>query len=119
MNVLNPNDDRIFPGLETISGEYILCAAVWFNDSIKHEEQPKNIEIGFVVCGRRHGDCILTVIYLNKQIVDDLHESNNKAVMGFLTSYNRFVNRKEAGNIAFRSGQIKKKTDCLFSEDLY
>ena len=40
-------------------------------------------------------------------------------IQGFLTSDDRFVNRKEAGQIAFDAGQITKLTECLFSEDLY
>jgi len=33
--------------------EFILCAAIWINDGLKHNQQPENIEIGFVICGRR------------------------------------------------------------------
>jgi len=33
--------------------EFILCAAIWINDKQKHEQQPDNIELGFVICGRR------------------------------------------------------------------
>ncbi len=40
--------------------EYILSAANYYNDGKKHEHQPNNIEIGFVVCGRRHHNCIGT-----------------------------------------------------------
>jgi len=32
--------------------EFILCAAIWINDKQKHEQQPDNIELGFVICGR-------------------------------------------------------------------
>ena len=32
--------------------EFILCAAIWVNDGLKHEAQPENIETGFVICGR-------------------------------------------------------------------
>jgi len=38
---------------------------------------------------------------------------------GFLTSDDRFVDRKEGGQIAFDAGQTAKLTECLFSEDLY
>lgn len=37
--------------------EHIICAAIWINDKIKHQQQPTNVEIGFVVCGRRHNNC--------------------------------------------------------------
>ena len=40
--------------------EYILSAANYYNDEIKHQHQPNNIEIGFVICGRRHHNCIGT-----------------------------------------------------------
>lgn len=40
-------------------------------------------------------------------------------VQGFLTNKNRFVDRKEGGEIAFAAGQIKELKRHLFSEDLY
>lgn len=40
---------------------YIICAAIWFNDGREHIHQPRNIEKGFVVCGRRHHNVYLTV----------------------------------------------------------
>jgi len=48
--------------------------------------------------------------------------SENAADQGFLTSYGRFVDRYEGGQIAKAAGQIKVKTGpehCLFSEDLW
>ncbi|MFA5174762.1 MAG: hypothetical protein WC438_06290 [Candidatus Pacearchaeota archaeon] len=38
---------------------------------------------------------------------------------GFITTENRFVLRKEAADIAFKTGQIKEKIDDLYSENLY
>jgi hypothetical protein len=38
---------------------------------------------------------------------------------GFLTSKNRFVDRKEAANIAIAANQCEKTVTMLFSEDLY
>lgn len=99
---------------------YIICAATWFKDDIKHEHQPINIETGLVVCGRRHHNCYLTAFELNGgKKIEGLNEINAKAIQGFLTSDDRFVNRKEGGEIAFNAGQINKLTKCLFSEDLY
>jgi hypothetical protein len=99
---------------------YILCAAIWFKDDVVHECQPTNIDTGIVVCGRRHHNCYITAWEIgdNKRI-KDCHESNAKAIQGFLTSDDKFVDRKEAGKIAFEFGQINAPDDCLFSEDLY
>ena len=97
----------------------ILCSAIWFKDGKKYEHQPKNINTGFVVCGRRHNNCYLTADLLNNEILKKLHEANGKALQGFLTVDDKFVDRKEAGTIAYLSNQINQKTDCLFSEDLY
>jgi hypothetical protein len=36
-----------------ITKEYIICSAIWFRDGKKYEMQPKNIESGFVISGRR------------------------------------------------------------------
>lgn len=48
---------------------------------------------------------------------------NNKdgktTIQGFLTSQGLFVNRKEAGEIAFEAKQFSVSNDFLFSEDLY
>jgi hypothetical protein len=38
---------------------------------------------------------------------------------GFLTSKNRFVDRQEAGKIAFSAKQTKKLINKLHSEDLW
>jgi hypothetical protein len=98
-------------------GEYILCAAIWFNDGNKHEHQPNNIKSGYVVCGRRHHNCFTTVAIITSK---NLKEMNyGKCIQGFLTSKNMFLNREEAGKLAFETKQINKPTDCLFSEDLY
>lgn len=98
--------------------EYILCAAVWFKDGKKYEHQPINIDTGIVVCGQRHHNCLFTAWSLRKSLTA-LSEARGKNLQGFLTSKNRFVDRKEAGRIAFYANQIKEQTDCLFSEDLY
>jgi len=101
--------------------EYILCAAIWFNDNKNHEHQPKNVSNGFVVCGRRHHNCFITAFILNDEenLTSKMTEANGKAVQGFLTNLDMFVTRKTAGKIAFKAEQIKEKTDCLMSEDLY
>jgi len=41
-----------------------------------------------------------------------------RAECGFVTDTGEFVDRKEAGRMAFEAGQIDKPTDCLFSENL-
>ena len=93
--------------------EYLLCAALWYNDDKKYEHQPNNIESGVVFCGRRHHNCfiLLSLAFPDK---------NKKEVsQGFLTSFDRYVDRKEGAEIALKSGQIIDATNCLFSEDLY
>jgi hypothetical protein len=40
-------------------------------------------------------------------------------VQGFLTSDDRFVDRREAAKIALAAGQVKEELKVLFSEDLY
>lgn len=96
--------------------EYLLCAAIWFDDGKKYRHQPFNIKTGLVFCGWRHA-CIF------QQIGGIVGERQNLGIhereQGFLTNTNRFVGREEAGQIAFQSGQIKTKTDHLFSEDVW
>ena len=101
--------------------EYILCSAIWANDGKKYEHQPKNISKGFVICGRRHHNCLITAFILNNEenLTLRINKANGKIIQGFLTNLDRFVNRKEAGKIAFEADQIGDKTNCLMSEDLY
>ena len=97
--------------------EHIICAAIWFKDKIDHPHQPVNIHTGYVVCGKRHDNCYITVAIIANQSLQEYEFIPNEH--GFLTSQNRFVNRQEAGEIAFKAGQISKETNCLISEDLY
>lgn len=101
--------------------EYISCAAIWYKDvEGTHNLRPVNLDRGIVVCGRRHGDCIQTVSTLAAlRSVERGERSIGEMEQGFLTSRNRFLNRQEAGELAFKIGQVKVPTNCLFSEDLY
>lgn len=101
-NLITKNSDK----------EYILCAAIHINTEHEVEHQPKNIESGFVVCGRRHLNAIITALMIDSINLESITQ-------GFLTSHNRFVDRHEAGKIAFKAGQIDKEISCLTSEDLY
>jgi len=93
--------------------ETIICSAIHYLDNDQHLHQPKNIEKGFVICGRRHHNCIITASIFN------FKTSGINHVQGFLTNHDRFVNRKEAAKIAFEIKQIEKETTELHSEDLY
>jgi len=104
------------------SKEYILCAAIHCKTGNKEQHQPKNISRGIVICGRRHHNCILTKSLMDLLILPPL----TPHTQGFITSKDRFVDRKEAGQIAFTAGQIPKplvnkagKQIVLVSEDLY
>ncbi|MHB8871643.1 MAG: hypothetical protein ACYC5G_04275 [Candidatus Doudnabacteria bacterium] len=103
--------------LRETSKQYILCAAIYYNDGKKREHQPKNIETGIVVCGRRHHNCIMTAIEFGKSAKQYPTEE------GFITSKDKFVNREVALEIAKRANQIldlsKVRGNVLYSEDLY
>jgi len=108
--------------LNRVKNEYIICSAIHYDNGIVYEHKPDNIETGFVVCGRRHSDCVITVAnLLKKNLRHDTIISVKREVQGFLTSRNRFLNRKEAWKFALEVGQIEsdKEEDELFSEDLY
>lgn len=99
--------------------EYILCAANWYNDGKVHVHQPKNISIGFVICGRRHHNIINT-------LASAFSWGSQHCEQGFITNTDRFVNRQEAYTIAFEADQIKgpnrgrsQNSIGLTSEDLY
>lgn len=93
--------------------EYVICAAIHFKDGKNHQHQPKNIESGFVICGRRHHNCFMA------KSLSEYSEAKGIGVQGFLTSKDRFLDRKEAGQLAYEQKQIDRPTDCLFSEDIY
>jgi hypothetical protein len=100
--------------------EYILCAANHYDDGKEMTHGPKNIESGFVICGRRHANCIS----MFAKMVGFPYDENANALrkterQGFLTNTDRFVEREEAAQIAFEAGQIKQHKIVLFSEDLY
>lgn len=88
--------------------EFILCAALNYN--------------GTIISAARHSDCYNVL----KELFADpvLPEREDQ---GFLTSKNRFVDRKEAWKIAKENNQIKfglKASDkgedsILISENLY
>lgn len=88
--------------------EYILCAAIHKKSTEETPYQPINIEGGVVYCGYRHPGIL-------QQKIPGVKSGKQ----GFLTSYNRFVDRKEAANIAYEAEQISKKKKVLYSEDLY
>lgn len=95
-------------------GEYVLCAAIHYLDGKTHEHQPKNIDTGFVICGWRHSSIIATV-----SSVVGIKTRRGHSVQGFITSTNRFLDRKEAAEVAYENGQIPKRKKRLYSEEIY
>ena len=102
-----------------MKGEYILCAAIHYDDDKVHPHQPKNIKQGFVICGRRHHNCFAIM----GSLLGIGNYDKNKIVQGFVTSLDRYVDRKEGLVIAMAAKQIRKQKqtpeDVLISEDLY
>lgn len=89
--------------------EIIICAAIKVED------------LDRIFYGHRHNHCIQALNdnlswYMNRQEISKLN-----SIQGFITSYNRFVDRKEAMQIARLNNQIVSNTtsDKLYSEDLY
>lgn len=100
----------------------IICSAIYVDDEIQHVHQPKNIKTGFVVCGRRHHNCLEIIKLIGKT------NYTTTKIQGFLTENDYFVNRAQAFVIAKIKGQIiperqlKRKHGLfyeLLSEDLY
>ena len=75
------------------------------------KEAAIKLKDGRVFVGHRHDKIILG------HPGEDFKRPNS--TQGFITGNGKFVDRKEAGRIAFECGQIKKLTDHLSSEDLY
>lgn len=60
--------------------EYILCAAIHYDDEVKYIHQPDNITTGLVFCGRRHHNIINT----NAQAFG--RSNKGKETQGFITN---------------------------------
>ena len=105
-----------------VNQERIICSAIWYDDKIKRNHQPRNIDSGIVAAGLRHHNCfvILWALYPERDYV------GSDTVQGFLTSKDRFVDRKEAFLIAEANNQILEEQrekfphrNELYSEHLY
>lgn len=106
--------------LDSNDEERILCSAIWYKELPTQNTLPININHGIVLCGFRHGNIISTLkAVANLRTVRYGPDSVGESVQGFLTNKNRFVDRKEAGIIAFKSGQTKKLIKNLHSEDVW
>ena len=97
--------------------EIVLTAAIYIDDKQEHIHQPTNIKTGYVVTGHRHHNCFMTLKILGVDRIEMIR-LHGKMVQGFITSKHNFLDRDEAGALAFRTGQ-QDKIVHLFSEDLY
>lgn len=102
--------------------EWILCAAIHFDDGKHREGQPENIQSGFVIAGRRHHNCYATLqaigeaLGITEGIVKNLFERVGRDCQGFITNLDRYVDRKEGYRIAKAAGQVQfggEATDAL------
>lgn len=103
------------------SKAYIICSAIYINDGKEYVHQPKNIKTGYVITGRRHCNCYMTYSILVGKSVKSL-KLVNRAVEGFLTSDNLFLDRKEALAFGLNIGQVdpeKRISTTFTSEELY
>jgi len=100
--------------------EYITCSAIWYKELPTMKFLPTNVDKGLVICGHRHGHCINTLSTMSKlRTVTLAPDGVGEHEQGFLTSHNRFVDRKEGGEIAFAAKQTEELKTFLFSEDIY
>lgn len=91
--------------------EYIMCAAIYFDDGEDYVYKPYNIDKGLVYCGWRH-PCIFETMP---------KEHKSRSIQGFLTTKNRFLTRDEALILVRKTGQLKGGIigGILTSEDLW
>ena len=102
--------------------EHILCAAIWYKDlplikTFDSNVLPINCHKGIVFCGHRHPHCMYSMCSITGK--RSVEPEIGEYIQGFLTSLNRFVDRKEGARIAYQAKQIKEDKVTLFSEDLY
>jgi len=97
--------------------EKIMCSAIWIDDGKDYVHSPHNKPIGLTICGYRHCDCIIILDLIYKE-----NKSKFNKIQGFLTDKKRFIDRKEAMQIAKECGQLINTNinkDELFSEDVW
>lgn len=106
--------------------ERIMCAANYYDDGTNHAFiTPINKENGFIISGLRHCHCIeMFAKMYGFPYSKESQEIHNTEIQGFLTNLGRFVDRKEAYQIALKENQIIKNKDIsngklLYSENLY
>ena len=107
------------------TSEKIICSAVWYKEfPLVRDDmpigftRPQNCDVGIVFCGLRHHNCLYQMVAITGKRQCEMGEE----VQGFLTSKNRFVDRKEGWIIAEREKQIIRQSGghgTLYSEDLY
>lgn len=96
--------------------ERLMCAAMWIRDGQTHPHQPRNIETGFVVCGFRHHNILQT----NWILRGEEAEIYSDIEFGFLTTYERFLNREEAMKLARTYlDHLPEGRTALYSEDVW
>lgn len=99
------------------SREYIICAAIWYDDGISVDQNAKeevkfpmhgkgrtyhndNINTGFVIAGHRHYN-IISILPTNPS-----YNGGIESVQGFLTSKGRFVDRYQGMYLAYLAQQV-------------
>lgn len=98
----------------------IICSAIWYPNLETMTYLPENCDKGVVLCGLRHPQIIQQLAALTgKRTVTNALDGVGNFKQGFLTSENRFIERREAAIIAYRSGQLKEQKTELFSEDMW
>ena len=100
--------------------ERINYSAIWYKDGNVHTSQP--VSTGIIFTGKRHADCYDQMDLYTGQ--PELKEHVGRDCQGFLTSLNRWVDRKEGFYIAKAAGQFLHKLHdeiepVLISEDLW
>jgi hypothetical protein len=71
-----------------------------------------------IVTGERHGQ-IMQAIWQEAHAAGSTIPYISQDMQGFFTDSGQFVNRFQAGSIAFTAGQTKTRKEWLHSEDLW
>lgn len=92
--------------------EKIIAAALRVKDCESKDGAFKMAEI--IVTGRRHSNCF-------ENLYRSWNYDKSKVEQGFYTDQSRFIDRREAMELALSTGQLAKTTGFqeLWSEDLW
>ena len=95
--------ERLEQHLNNGKAEYVMCAAVHYDDGNEYAHQPFNIETGLVIGSWRHASAMQICRFFG---IPNNRKATAIITQGFWTNKNRFLTREEAFDLVNKNGQL-------------